>query len=429
MKQILLTLLSVSIIAFSQFAQNGIKKPSGNYNTKINVHRPHRSVNYEWNQTSWSLIDSSYYQYNSQGQKISATNSLNGNYTTRLSVTYDYLYRLNLEVWESYDAATSAWKPTYKHQVDFNAQGDVTLDERSSYSNGNWHVYLGEKNTYQYNATGQITEIIQRAFIDNTIGYRENIRFADFVYDTDNNVLERTLSGWNTSQNQFIYFEKQTQTYNPDNTIDVQLTYDWNTTNNSWDHNVRYTYSYGANGSYDYLAESYFFGTYHTAFRRMVDYDSHDNLTSDIAQNWDDLNSAWTVGPNDIVNTYSYDQNDYMTQEINRYMSNEDTVYYSRRDYSDFETYDSHLGLELNETEQVSIYPNPMETSAVIDLSQLKERARNITLFNAAGSKVLSIPVVENQKISLTNEQLQSGFYQVVIETDAQVIQSRIIVE
>jgi hypothetical protein len=428
MKQLLLTLLSITVIGFTQFAQNGTKKPVGNNSsTKINVHRPQRSANYEWNATSWSFIDSSYYQYNSQGQKISAVNRSNGTYTTRLNVTYDYLYRLILEVWEVYDAVSSTWKPNYKHQVDYNGLGDITLDERSNYSNGSWHVYLGEKNIYQYNTSNQITEITQYSFIDNTIGYRENIRFSDFVYDTDNNVLERVLSGWNN--NQFVFFEKQTQTYNPDNSVDVQLTYSWNTGSNSWDHDFRYTFSYGTNGSYESLAESYALGSYQTAFKHFVDFDTHDNLTRDVVESWDDFNNIWTVGPNDLINVYSYDQNDYMTQETNRYMSYADTIYYSRRDYFDFETYDSHLGLESNEAELISIYPNPMETTAVIDLSGLEERAQNVTLFNAAGSKVLSIPAVDNQPIILTHEQLQSGFYQVVIETDTRVIQSRIIVE
>lgn len=133
----------------------------------------------------------------------------------------------------------------------------------------------------------------------------------------------------------------------------------------------------------------------------------------------------------DYIDNYLYDMNDYLIQHIHKELDpstmQPENIY--RKDYFDFETFDSHLGLESNNEEKISIYPNPMRSECIIDLSQLDEKVHSVNLFNSAGGQILGISVPENQKMVLTDEKLQSGFYLVIIETDTRTIQSRIVVE
>ncbi len=431
MKQFLLTLLSITVIAFTQFAQDGFKKPVGNNNTnKTIVHRPHKSHNYTWSGSSWIFIDSSDYVYNVQGQ---ATNSIsrNGNYyTERITSNYDNLFQPTLEIKDDYDHINSTWKPGIKHQIDYNGMQDIILDERYVFDSGNWELWLGTKNTYQYDNNNRISEIVEFTYDEFAEVYRENIKFSDIVYDTQNNILERILSFWNTSQQLFVYEEKQVNTYNPDNTIAARYAYEWNTNTSSWDNYYRVTYTYGANGSYSSLIESYSSNAYHLSGSHGEDYDSHGNRTRYYSESWDEMNSQLIL-IEDYVDNYLYDMNDYLIQhihkELNSFTLQAENIY--RKDYYDFETFDSQVGVSTNEEEMISIYPNPMETTSVIDFSKLQEKVQSITVFNAAGLQMLFVPVLENHKVILTNEQLKNGLYLIVIETDTQVIQSRIIVE
>lgn len=427
MKQFLLTFLSITAFCFNQFAQDGFKKPGGNNTNKTIVHRPHKSHNYNWNGSSWFFVDSTDYQYNVQGQ---VTNSIsrNGNYTERIVSNYDNLFQPTLELRDVYDQASSTWKPANKHQIDYNGLQDIILDERYLFNNGNWELWLGTKNTYQYDNNNRISEIIEFAYNESTNVYRENIKFSDIVYDNNNNMIEQIRSTWNGTQ--FQYWEKDMKAYNVDNTIATHTVFVWNSNTSSWNTDYRMTYTYGANGSYVSLCEVYVLSNYVTSFRRIVEFDSFQNLTRDVVESWDDVNSTWLTGQNqDLTNIYTYNQNGYMTQEINRYMDLSDTIYYKRKDYYNFQTFDSQVGVHTNEEEKISIYPNPMETTSVIDLSKLQEKVKSVTVYNAAGMQILSILAIENHKVILTNEQLKSGLYLIIIETDSRKIQSKIIVE
>lgn len=276
MKQILLTFLSITTFCFNQFAQDGFKKPVGNNNTnKTIVHRPDKSHNYTWSGSSWIFIDSSDYVYNVQGQATSSI-SRNGNYfTQRITSNYDYLFQPTLEIKDDYDHINSTWIPGIKHQIDYNGMHDIILDERYVFNSGNWELWLGTKNTYQYDSNNRISEIVEFTYDEFAEVYRENIKFSDIVYDNQNNILEQIRSIWSVVNQQFVYEEKQVNTYNPDNTIATQYAYQWNTNTNSWDNFYRNTYTYGANGSFVCLIEAYVSNAYQTSGMHGVDYDSH----------------------------------------------------------------------------------------------------------------------------------------------------------
>ena len=429
MKQLLLTFLAITTCCFYPFAQNGLKKPVESNNTnKSLVHKPNKSRNYSWSGSSWIFIDSSEYVYNAQGQ-VTNSMSQNGSYfTERITSNYDNLFQPTLEIKQDYDHVNSTWRPGIKNQIDYNGMQDIILDERYIFENGDWGLWIGTKNTYQYDGNNRISEKIEYTYDQFDEVYKENLKFSDIVYDAQNNILEQTKSFWHVSQ-QFMYFEKEVNTYNPDNTIDTQYVFDWNANTNSWDNFQRNTFTYGLNGSYVCQIEVYVSNAYQTSGMHGVNFDSHGNRTRYYTESWDETSNQFVL-IEDYVDDYLYDMNDYLIQHIHKEITNSpqaENIY--RKDYYNFETFDSQVGIPANETEAISIYPNPMETTSVIDLSKLQEKVQSLSVFNAAGIEILSIPVIENKKVILTNEQLQSGLYLILIETDSRKIQSKIIVE
>ncbi|AEA44034.1 T9SS type A sorting domain-containing protein [Fluviicola taffensis] len=429
MKQLLLTLLSITAIGFSQFAQDGAKKPSGNNTNKINVHRPHKSHNYERNGSAWAFIDSTEYQYNVQGQVTSSISQTNGNYTERTFHNYDYLFQLTSETRDIYDPLAITWKPANKAQITYNDHFDETLHERSIYNAGNWEIYYGYKYVYQYNSSNQITEKIEFAYIDNVIEYRENQKFSDIVYDNNNNMTQQIISNWSGSQ--FVYYRKFIKTYNPDNTLATCNVFLWNSTTMNWDEEYRETYSYGLNGSNTNVCEYYISNNYEISFRRIIEFDSFQNLTLDVIEPWDNVTNNWSSNFLDkFENTYTYDQNDYLTQQTNLYATDSSsTIFHTRKDYFDFETFDSQLGIESIPEGIISIYPNPMETECTIDLSTLNGEVTSVRLFDMSGNLISELPLSANQKINFSSNDLSKGLYFLEIESTKRKIQSKIMVK
>jgi hypothetical protein len=428
MKQILLTLLSITTFSFNQFAQDGLKKPATNNNAnKTIIHRPHKSLNYSWSGSSWVFIDSSDYVYNIQGQ---TTNSMsqNGNYyTERITSNYDNLFQPTLEIKEDYDHVNATWRPGIKHQIDYNGLQDIILDERYLFESGSWELWIGTKNTYQYDSNNRISEIVEFAYNEFEQVYRENLKFSDIVYDTNNNILERIISVWN--QNQWKYEEKQINTYHADNTIDTQYVYQWNENTNSWKNYYRCIYTHGANGSYEYLIESYSSNTWILSGRHGVNFDSYGNRTRYFTESWDEMSNQLVL-IEDFVDNYLYDMNDYLIQHIHQEITSSpqaENIY--RKDYYDFEAFDSQLDVESSEENTVTIYPNPMESQCTIDLSKLNAEVKSIGIYDLAGNLISELAVTANQKIPFSKDNLTQGIYFIEIRLDQTNIRSKIMVK
>ena len=80
--------------------------------------------------------------------------------------------------------------------------------------------------------------------------------------------------------------------------------------------------------------------------------------------------------------------------------------------------------IELAKTSNISIYPNP--ASDIININS-NEKILKIEIYNVVGKLIDSKHDLGNNSIYSTTE-LQSGIYTIIIETETQQVQKKIII-
>jgi para-nitrobenzyl esterase len=78
------------------------------------------------------------------------------------------------------------------------------------------------------------------------------------------------------------------------------------------------------------------------------------------------------------------------------------------------------LGMEdfATESEQISVYPNPAESSFTIDLSAFKGNDVKIDLYDVLGKKVKSISGITDDRTIISRDGLKSGMYMISVSVD-----------
>lgn len=84
------------------------------------------------------------------------------------------------------------------------------------------------------------------------------------------------------------------------------------------------------------------------------------------------------------------------------------------------------VGLETQNTPDISIYPNPIENQATINLND-DVSVESIEVYNASGSLIRTIANMENSNTIINLEDQPSGIYQVVINTLESTITKKIV--
>lgn len=93
-------------------------------------------------------------------------------------------------------------------------------------------------------------------------------------------------------------------------------------------------------------------------------------------------------------------------------------------------SYTEPLGInQLADNIDFSIYPNPANTSATIDLSAFKGYSVNIEMYNCLGQKVKSISSIKANEYSIAKDNLNSGIYFINVISEGKVFSKKIIFE
>ena len=93
-------------------------------------------------------------------------------------------------------------------------------------------------------------------------------------------------------------------------------------------------------------------------------------------------------------------------------------------------SYTEPLGINaLSDNIDFSIYPNPANTSATIDLIAFTGHSVNIELYNSTGQKVKSISSVKSNQYIINRDNLTTGIYFMNVISDGKVFSKKIIFE
>ncbi len=90
------------------------------------------------------------------------------------------------------------------------------------------------------------------------------------------------------------------------------------------------------------------------------------------------------------------------------------------------EKYVESSGIDVLQSKQLKIYPNPVQNTLQIQLPD-DVKANNVTIYNSVGQLVLSQRVNEETILDLSVGHLSSGFYNLLIQTEQGRISSKFI--
>lgn len=160
------------------------------------------------------------------------------------------------------------------------------------------------KNTYEYDAAGNVTRQIRLEWNARLNDWQEIIKYEN-TYDGSGNRLTQTLSTKVDSVT-WINSSKYEAQYNSANKVTAEQWYAWNEQGQKWVENVRYSYQYDANNMRTQEAsQSYNSATGQWENGVKVDYKNASKVESNVTTyDWKDGN--WVERTNDL---YTYDKN------------------------------------------------------------------------------------------------------------------------
>ena len=160
------------------------------------------------------------------------------------------------------------------------------------------------KNTYEYDAAGNVTRQIRLEWNARLNDWQEIIKYEN-TYDGSGNRLTQTLSTKVDSVT-WINSSKYEAQYNSANKVTAEQWYAWNEQGQKWVENVRYSYQYDANNMRTQeTSQSYNSATGQWENGVKVDYKNASKVESNVTTyDWKDGN--WVERTNDL---YTYDKN------------------------------------------------------------------------------------------------------------------------
>jgi hypothetical protein len=436
------------------------------------VSKPLKAANYDWNATAsnWDFLDSTFFQYNSQGMITLKTVGADAtNLTNRETSTYDANYRITESLSEYFDTGLNQWVFLQKNTFSYDAQGNTLSDENANYnaSTSQWELFSGGLNTYSYNAQNQISEQISQVYDYDAGSYGYDSREFNFTYNAFGNPLsweeqlwdgaqwqnasrytysydvngfpiEAQVFEWDADAQEYVSWQlfSDLEWYNWNGDFDNSLpayilTSYYNDVTSSWEIDSRINYTYGVNNSVEEIDQKYVGNVFINDFRGTQNFDAQGRLTLDKGEDWYVAASAWEISYEE-ANTYTYDGNDNLIQEINQqYDLNEALLINTKRhDYASYQDFDNTTSISEQNVESLQLYPNPMNESTTVLLNNLNETPERIQLTDLSGKDVKTIVVTNETSVVINRDELKAGMYLVQVLSGGKILgQTRLLID
>lgn len=319
--------------------------------------------NYNPETDDWAHYAKNEFFYNDAGldtlQIVSSWDTIHQKWMNQLK--YQYLLtedgNINELLGYTWNEDLGIWIFSYKQIFKMNNQGltDTTLLLTWDTLQNNWVPQF--RNSYFYNELGKesshLTEI--NNLQDDSW---ENQYLFKYEHVTQKNIT--TFSIWDTINNIWQFYRRDSYSYIAENILDTAQFEEWDTLTQQW-----------------------------KGYHRLINsFDSHMNQTGSLEQYWDDISGNWTDGV------------------------------YEQYFWSPFNPLDI---LELN-TERFSIYPNPANTMVKVTMSELAQ-GNMLVLYNTSGQEVKKLLLKPYKyEYEFTVSGLPAGMYVVVLYDNGKII-------
>jgi hypothetical protein len=446
-------------IMFSGDNDNGVP----DYRETIYGGRPDSLTRYRWNMTAnnWAEHYGELVTYNAQGQIATAT------YTDRTGTmfvrrlretkTYDAANRFlssTIAVWRN-----SAWQDTLRSEFTYNAEGRVSMMERSHRPAGDWQRQSATQYMYANNDRGLLSEYIIRNWVD---GAYVNVYRGVYAYNEGNTSVATLLEqDWNataadggawrdvastayTFNDQGQWTSSVTSRANAQGELTPQtrlLNVTWhnyaqrqmsmwleqNNVNNNWVTSEAGRIAYGNNGGTTTSIGSYTNGVLADSTRESITFNNIGLYTGTRVERYQAEN--WVISA-DTVNTFTFDTgtgaptaasrvNDRITQIYNPQTNQ---LVNARRVQLIYVTTSAQGPLALRSS--LDVYPNPASEMASIRLTILQPSPVSIQLYDMTGRVVREIAQHDmhtgEHQLSINTATLGQGVYLLRVNSDGQ---------
>ncbi len=405
-----------------------------NNKSKINlfrssaIKRAAKSDYFEWDENSsgWKYYYKSEISYNSSGLiigEIMYDEQDNEMYKT--SYTYDIQNRL-LNYQADMKLSANTWMPMEKYVYEYNSDGDIVLEEQSYYTGTEWLVAYGKKSFVSADINLQtktvinlenyssgydtIDQYIYHYNANNLIVSEEFYQYYDgefipsaqyeYLYDQNNVDTGMIKKMWDGSawRNQLLYCEYTWDNAQKEFLSSCSIYY---FSFNGLQLHQRETYTRDANGSFSYLLEDEYNGTWQGNMRITIVNDENNNrilydYDLNFGNGWEQLFM--------IVEEYLYDSENNMLSHIYR-ESNSNGILENKYKilYSDYKVVS---GIRNNKSIQMRTYPNPCTETIFIDQNELINKEYKIYSLSA---QLIQSGILNENEIKIHS--LKSGMY------------------
>lgn len=136
------------------------------------------------------LVNISWLNWNGN---VPMENNINTGYTENVwnGTSYEPSYRYAVTFPDAYGSRTgleemyinNQWTPAYRDIEEYDSHFNPTLYSYEEWNNNAWEKQYSEKNDFQYDGNGNMTEVINAFWNSNTLAYQNNekIRFGSFI--------------------------------------------------------------------------------------------------------------------------------------------------------------------------------------------------------------------------------------------------------
>lgn len=428
---LLLLIICVSNTAFSQ-APKYSKKPitpstnpsSAHAKTASHDDLPELCQEFGWNGTAWDSTGLVLNVYSPTGNLIEKTIYYFSSGIFFPQFKYQYTFDTNGNLTEQIlqDHTGSAWENDSRQTRTYDMNQNEIEFFNYLWTNNTWEITYGNRNSYQYNASSQITEKIEESYFASSGTYVNNERttytFAAGV------PIETTYYDWDGAS------------WIPNNRYTNQVWFDYSKdlpqSNVYQDHdgtnfvdNQRGNWTYSQNDSYELIYDEYVAGTWTPYYKLVENYDLHGHNTLYESSSW---NNGWQVSYGANA-TYTYD-NQGITLEI-VYQNRNILGVYENNSKSLYSSFFVGNSKPVQNEVDLTVYPNPASSELNFDIKMEKHGAVTITLFDMQGRKrmetlshyngnTLSIPI---------SAALESGLYFYQIKAAHQFAKGKLVIQ
>ena len=187
-------------------------------------------------------------------------------------------------------------------KINFSSSTNFKLSNASNQPSDKNDIYLPVKVMQSSSFIVRIDSVYSWTWNSQTNSWNYSDKTIDFIYDSNNQVVEQTTLLWDGSgwTNDYRY----TYTYDSNNNLIEELEEDY--VNNSWENGRLVTYTFNSNNEQiAYLEQNWSGNMWNNIHQELYTYDANSNQTGTLSQDWN--SNAWE-NTSMVTNTFNANQ-------------------------------------------------------------------------------------------------------------------------